>query len=1024
MDFCALYRCKIGSYRKNIALSSVKRGKFCRSGSSIRVEWLHDRRAGPHRSPGPDGPDGGDGPGAGPRPSWPTTASRTSPISSSTLAGSCTSTQYDPAGETIDWRKPCGRSVAVSTTSWRWPGRPESCRSTSPKSGRRHGSDGPSVSRPEERGVPTPPTVPDTLTTTTATRPVRLDDKYAATSGRVLLSGIEALVRLMIDQRRLDRARGLNTGVFVSGYEGSPLGGLDLELYRAPRLLDEAGVVFTPGVNEELAATAVAGTQLLGELPRPAARRRRRVLVRQEPGPRPGGRRHPPRQLLGHDAAGRRGGGGRRRPVLQVLDAAQLVRADGPEPGRPVLAPASVADILALGLHAVALSRHAGVWTGLKIVADIADGVGDGRPRRPGRARDPRTGPRPDQCSGRCWSGRRRSWPRRTCSTSGSPGSSTTPAGRAQPGHLRARPCPAWPSSPRALAYAAVAARAARTSDSADADRDALGLRLVRLGLPWPLDAAELRAPWSPASDEVLVVEDKAAFVEGQVKAALYGQPDRRASSARSDGGGRPLCPVGTGRSTSELVATALGARCARDERSRPRLAARRRPDEAGRHGSRLSLRPPLPARTPYFCSGCPHNRLDPAPTTTSWSAWASAATSWSALDGDGRGQPGRHDPDGRRGGAVDRHGAVHRRRATTSRTWATARSSTPGRWPSGPPSPPGSTITYKLLYNDAVAMTGGQHPAGAVGVPDADPLAGHRGRTQVVVTTPDPATYRRRRLAPASPTVRHRDELADVQPSWPRAPGVTVLIHDDRCAAEERRLRNRGQAADPDRAVWINQRVCEGCGDCGEQVDLPVGRARRDRVRPQDRHPPGIVQPGLSCLDGDCPSFVVVTPPRERRRRRGEPSVPPGGDRAARPCPHRRWTSRRRRCGRPTERPCIRMPGIGGTGVVTVSRILQMARPPRRPLRRRRRADRPRPEGRAGRRRRPHRRPTDRGHRPGRTPVPSTCCSASTSSARPARPTWPSSTATGPSPSSTPPPSRPRRWSTTSRSPSPRRRT
>ncbi|HEY5246167.1 MAG TPA: hypothetical protein VIJ60_10910, partial [Acidimicrobiales bacterium] len=114
--------------------------------------------------------------------------------------------------------------------------------------------------------MPTPPTVPDTLTTTTATRPVRLDDKYAATSGRVLLSGIEALVRLTIDQRRLDRARGLNTGVFVSGYEGSPLGGLDLELYRASAFLDDAGVVFTPGVNEELAATAVAGTQLLGEL--------------------------------------------------------------------------------------------------------------------------------------------------------------------------------------------------------------------------------------------------------------------------------------------------------------------------------------------------------------------------------------------------------------------------------------------------------------------------------------------------------------------------------------------------------------------------------------------------------------------------------------------------------------------------------------------------------------------------------------------------------------------------------------
>ena len=370
----------------------------------------------------------GTAPGARPQPSWPGTASRTSPISSSALAGSCTSTQYDPTGKTIDWRKPCGRSVAVSTTSWRWPGRPGSCRSTSPRSRRRHGPDGPSVSRPEECGVPTPPTVTDTLTTT-ATRPHRPPRRQ---------------VHGHVRPRPVVRDRGARP---PDDRPAPPRPGprpqhrrlrqrLRRVAARRPRPRAVPGVSLPRRCRRRLHARRQRGAgrhrgrrhPTTRRARRPAPRRRCRLLVRQEPRPRPGGRRHPARQLLRHDSVRRRGRGDRRRPVLQVVDAAELVGVDGPQPRRPAARPR-------LGGRRPhprpARRRPLPARRRLDRPQDRRRHRrrrGHGRPRRPGRLGSPHrtsTG----QCSARCCSAPPPPWPRSTCSTSGSPASSTTPAG-------------------------------------------------------------------------------------------------------------------------------------------------------------------------------------------------------------------------------------------------------------------------------------------------------------------------------------------------------------------------------------------------------------------------------------------------------------------------------------------------------------------------------------------------------------------------------------------------------------------
>src|SRR5450755_412214 len=743
---------------------------------------------------------------------------------------------------------------------------------------------------------------------------VSLDDVYGATGGRALMSGVQAVVRLVLEQRRLDRSRGLDTAAFVSGYEGSPLGGLDLELRRAQSHLDEDGVVFTPGLNEELAATAVSGTQLLSEIPghdhdgvagfwygknpgldRAADAIRHGNYAGTEP---LGGAV----ALIGDDPTAKSS----TLPSSSVSMAASL--------HLPLLSPGSVADVVRLGLHAVALSRYSGLWAGLQIVADVADGaavVDLGA-----------------------------AWPE-------IPVPDTSRVARhpllVGPGALDAEEELFAVRLPRALEYAQLASLNAITVDSPRArigimasghtygtvlraledigldDRACaeIGLRLIQICLPWPLGTAELRQ-LTRGLEEVLVIEDKAPFLESQLKEALYGCAEMPRVVGKVDPEGHPLVPA-TGSIDADTVTRVLAARLGPD----------RLPAAAATRLEALTRRPRLvlhvdapPARTPAFCSGCPHN-ISTRAGDDQLVGLGIGCHIMAGFDAPGRGHQVGMTQMGGEGaqwtGLAPFAGGQHYVQNIGDGTFFHS-----GSLAVRAAVAAGVDITYKLLYNHAVAMTGGQKPEGRLAVPELTRLLAVEGVRRVVVTTPDPKRYRGVELDPIA-SVRHRDELVDATRELAEIGGVTVLIHDDRCAAEERRLRRRGQLAEPTTRVWINPRVCEGCGDCGEKSScLSVVPIETEFGRKTAVHQ-GSCNDDRSCLNGDCPSFVLVTPDRSRRSRRSDRSrrrhqaaprqvAEPPVDLGVRP---RRRTP---------DDLLVRLPGIGGTGVVTVSRILQMA--------------------------------------------------------------------------------------------------
>jgi indolepyruvate ferredoxin oxidoreductase len=728
---------------------------------------------------------------------------------------------------------------------------------------------------------------------------VSLEDKYTAAGGRVLMSGVQALVRLTLEQRRLDESRGLDTRVFMSGYQGSPLGGLDTEMVRARRHLDPAGVVFRAGLNEELAATAVAGTQLLGAVPGA----RHEGVVGLWYGKNPG---------LDRAADAIRHGN-----VSGTSPLGGAVAIIGDDPGSksstvpsscepmcqslsvPLLAPGTVAEVVEYGLHAIALSRACGLWTGLKIVADVADasatvdltGLAAGVPepaRRPASAPPTLVGPASLDAEHDMLT-RRLDLARQYARTAGLNrvvfNASTATLGVLASG-----------------TSFAVVQRALEDLGLDEGALETLGLRLIKLGMPYPVDG-DLLVELTSGLDEVLVVEDKVSFLEGHLKEALY----RRAAApnvvGRRDETGRPLL---TARGTvgADDVARALAARIGPDRL--PPSAAVHLATLTPTRRARIAL-PTVASRAPFFCSGCPHNISTRASDDTLVGVGI-GCHAMVALDQHGRGtQIGLTQMGGEGAQWIglapftdDRHfvqnlgdGTFHHSGSLAIRAAVAA----------------DVTMTYKLLYNDAVAMTGGQRAEGRLDIPTLTRWLATEGVRRVVVTTAEPATYRQARLDPIA-SVAHRDEFAAVEAELAAVEGVTVLVHDDRCAAEERRLRKRGQLPTPAEKVVINERVCEGCGDCGEKstclsvqpVDTEFGRKTRIHQ--------ASCNSDFSCLKGDCPSFLLVEPGTVRRRETPELPVPL-------PEPEPQFGS---------GDVLLRMPGIGGTGVVTVSQILQMA--------------------------------------------------------------------------------------------------
>src|SRR5215208_5862393 len=641
---------------------------------------------------------------------------------------------------------------------------------------------------------------------------VSLDDKYVLEEGWVLLTGVQALVRLVLDQHRTDRRRGLTTGTLISGYQGSPLGGLDQELARNRKLVEEHHVRHVPGLNEELGATSAWGSQLAAQLP---GAKYDGVLAMWY-GKAPGLDRAADSLRHGNFVGVSRTGGalaivgddpGCKSSTIPSASESMLASLQ-----MPVFFPGNVQEVLDLGLPALACSRVSGLWSGFKIVTSVADALGTATV-----APDRVTPVMP------------------TVEWNGKPYEHVPNGNLLAPASLDMERTMFGPRTELALAYArengvnridgarrawlGIVVAGKNYYDLMHAlrklglDGDGLeraGIRILKLGMIWPVEP-EIAREFARGLDEVVVVEEKGPFLETLLKDALYGGADAPRILGKRDEQGDPLQPRELDLD-ADLIARAVAARLAargvRLDSVEARLAKL-----AEIHGRPAEL--PMAQRTPFFCSGCPHNSSVKAPEGTLVGAGIGCHT-MVLLNPEGKGEITGITQMGGEGAqwigmapfTEDSHlvqnlgdGTFHHSGSLAVRAAVAA----------------GVNITYQLLYNEHVAMTGGQAIEGQLSVPDLTRWLELEGVRRIIVTAEDTSRYRGVELAGIA-ELRDRSELLTAQQELAEVEGVTVLIHDQECAAELRRQRKRGQAAEPAERVWINERVCEGCGDCGQK--------------------------------------------------------------------------------------------------------------------------------------------------------------------------------------------------------------
>src|SRR5690348_15912845 len=732
--------------------------------------------------------------------------------------------------------------------------------------------------------------------TETVARP-QLSDRYTATSGRVQLTGVQALARLPIDQHRRDLAAGRCVGTFISGYEGSPLAGYDQELGRLKQLLDANDVTFVPGLNEEAAATAIQGSQLACTLPGAA----RDGVIGIWYGKAPGLDRatdalrhgnlmgsHPKGGalvLVGDDPAAK-------SSTLPCASDSALA-----DLNIPYLYPADSQDVLDLGRHAIELSRASGLWTGLKIVTAVADGSstvnlaadwpaarippGAGTHVPTARLLHPTLGQlERDLVTNRLRIAREYSRLNGLNRVVGrGPGDVL---GVVAAGHT----------------FLDVLA-ALRRLGIDEADLAAGPVRLLRVGMPWPLEETTVRE-FADGLEEILVVEEKRSFLEAAIPDVLYGGPVQPAVTGKRDADSSELVPA-YGELDADSILGPL----------RRRMSARGVAAAAAPAAADVRTALPLVSRVPYFCSGCPHNSsTKPLPGTLVGGgigchalvplmdeSQAGTVTGLSQMGGEGMQWIGMapfldrdHFVQNIGDGTFDHSGSLAIRAAIAAR----------------------ANMTYKLLYNSAVAMTGGQRPASGMTVPQIVAVLLAEGVARVIVTTEDLGRYRRVKL-PRGVAVWDRSRIAEAQRVLAATPGVTVLVHDQECATEKRRKRKRGKVAQPQTRVFINERICEGCGDCGRKSNclsvqpVPTEFGRKTRVHQSS------CNVDYSCLDGDCPAFMTVVPGASAGRRQAAGTITPDELPAPQPAVD-------------PDSFGVRLTGVGGTGVVTVSQVLATA--------------------------------------------------------------------------------------------------
>ncbi|MEH2560404.1 indolepyruvate ferredoxin oxidoreductase family protein [Bradyrhizobium sp. AZCC 2289] len=737
--------------------------------------------------------------------------------------------------------------------------------------------------------------------------PISLDQKYTQGTGHIFLTGIQALVRLPMAQIRRDRAAGLNTAGFISGYRGSPLGGYDQQLFAARKHLEQYNIKFQPGVNEDLAATAIWGSQQLNLSP--GAKHDGVVGIWYGKGP--GVDRCGDVFRHGNAAGSAKNGGvlclagddhGAKSSTVPHQSDHAFISAL-----MPYLYPSSIHEMIEMGLLGIAMSRYSGCWVGMKVITETVETTAEidlTDEMTPFIIPTDFEMP-PDGLNLR-WPDDRYAQDRRLQDYKGFAAIAFARANKVNRVTM---------DSPNARF--GIMASGKSYEDIRQALRELgvtpeiaakIGLRLYKIGMPWPLEPEGVRQ-FAVGLEEIFIIEERREIVENQVKQELFNWRDdvRPRIIGKMDDHDKRFLPFAEELSVASL-ASSLTERLLRLNLN-PEIAAMLRAKADwfnGRQASQMQAVAPI-TRTPYFCSGCPHNTSTKVPEGSRAFAgigchfmalWMDRSTeTFTHMGGEGVPWVGvapftkeEHVFANLGDGTYFHSGSLAIRQAIAS----------------------GANITYKILYNDATAMTGGQHVDGELSPQQITFQLHSEGIRDIYLVSENPDAYPANEIAPGVKTA-HRDELDTVQKTLRKVRGASAIVFVQTCAAEKRRRRKRGTLEDPARRVLIIPAVCEGCGDCSvqsncisvEPLETEMGRKRTINQSTCNKD--------YSCLKGFCPSFVTVDGGKLRRR------APAGvGDIGDLPEP----------ASRPTlERPYnVAVGGVGGTGVLTIGALLGMA--------------------------------------------------------------------------------------------------
>lgn len=740
---------------------------------------------------------------------------------------------------------------------------------------------------------------------------VSLDDKYTLECGRAYLTGVEALVRLPMLQQQRDRARGLNTAGFISGYRGSPIGGYDNALWRAAAHLDRHNIHFQPGVNEELASTALMGSQQVNLF----EGAKYDGVFGLWYGKGPGLDRAMDSIKHANNAGSSKHGG-----VLVVVGDDHMAKSSTlafqSEPmfigaSMPVLNPANVQDILDFGLIGWAMSRYSGCWVGIKTTPENMDAAISAE-IHPDRVplHEPTDFEMPAGGVHCRWPDPFLDQEKRLQEVKLKAAQAFARANKidrtviecSQPRLGIVATGKAWLDVMQALDNMGI--------DEAKAER--LGLSVFKVAMSWPLEPQAMTA-FAKGLEEILVVEEKRPLIEEQLKALLYNLPDtaRPKVFGKQDENHHALFSS-VGELSAREVGGVIAARLARLARlgvagyAPAELVKISEPSPVQAQGT--AGEPALPQRQPWFCSGCPHNTSTQVPAGSRAMAgigchfmvtWMDRNTeTFTQMGGEGASWIGqapftetRHVFQNLGDGTYFHSGILAVRAAIAS----------------------GANITYKLLYNDAVAMTGGQHVDGSLTVEQLVWQLKGEGVKRIAVVSDLPEKYKGDFPRFAGLTIDHRDNFNSIQKELRDMDGTTVIIYEQTCATEKRRRRKRGLLEDPDKRVFINERVCEGCGDCGVKSNCLSVLPRETQLGRKRMIDQSACNKDYSCLKGFCPSFVTVAGGRIRKAVStvGVVDFPVLGEPVI---------------NQLNEPFSILLTGVGGMGVLTIGSIIGMA--------------------------------------------------------------------------------------------------